>query len=116
MTQWTRRIEFVSLSMTTWIVPLTFIIFGFLLIFYVIPTSNPVLSYSLTFLTFILGISWNTRFGVGGRLFMTSFLNYLKNKETEDDKKIARSTYLAIFLWPLLILILIAIFIRLFYS
>ena len=113
MAIWTRRLEFASLTMTTWTFPLTFIILGFYWIFYIFPTVNaPILNYFMIFVLLFMGIIWNTRFGVGGRLFMTAFMHYILHKETEEDRKTAHETWLALFFWPWLIIILITLFIK----
>ena len=113
MTNWIRCLEFTSLTITTWIFPITFIIAGFFLILYVLPTTNaPVfLIYWGIFIMFFLGISWNTRFGVGGIALMNPFKNYLRHKETKDDRFIA---IIGVFFWPWLVIGLIGLFIRLF--
>ena len=117
MANWIRRLEFVSLTITTWIFPLTFIITSLFLIFYVIPIANnaslfySLLNYTLIVTLFLLGITWNTRFGVGGVAFMLPFKNYLKHQETKDDRVKA---IIGVFFWPWIVIGLIGLFIRLF--
>ena len=116
MTNWTRRFEIISLTGTTWTPPLTFLILGIFWIFYVLPAINaPIINSFLIFVLFFEGISWNTRFGVGGRAFMTPFTHYLKHEETEKDKKLARFTFLFFLIWPWLIIGLFGLFFRLFF-
>ena len=114
MTNWIRQLEFISLSLTTWIFPIIFIIMGLFLIFYVLPTSSAplFLIYSGIFIMLFLGITWNTRYGVGGKTIMNSFKNYLKHNETKDDRFFA---IIGIFFWPWLVIGLIDLFIRLFF-
>ena len=109
---WTRRLEFALLTVTTWSVPVTFIIIGLYWIVYSLPTVNSPILYFMIFVFLFMGITWNTRLGVGGRLWMTAFIHYLKNKETEDDIKTAHETLLALFFWPWYIIILLTLFFK----
>ena len=114
MAIWTRRLEFASLTMTTWTPPISLLIIGLFMIFYISPTSvnARILLYFLIFIFLSMGITWNTRLGVGGRLWMTAFIHYLLHKETKEDIKTAHETWLALFFWPWLIIILITLFIK----
>ena len=67
MTNWKRRLEFASLAILTWIIPIFFIIGVLLLIFYGLPLITNAslfysfLMYSSIFILFLIGIKWNTR-------------------------------------------------------
>ena len=89
MTKWTRRLEFVSLTGLTLTIPIFLTISGILTFFYLLPSTNPIIGYPLIFILIFMGISWNTRFGVGGRTTMTAFIHYLKNTENEGDRSFA---------------------------
>ena len=112
MAIWTRRLEFASLTMTTWTPPVSLVIIGLYWFFYILPTTvnARILLYFLIFIFLFMGIIWNTRLGVGGRLWMTAFMHYLLHKETEDDIKTAHETWLALFFWPWLIILIFSLF------
>lgn len=116
MTNWTRRFEFASLILTTWSFPLFFIIMGFIWFFYVLPAvSSPFLNYSMIFIFLFLGISWNTRFGAGGMIFMTAFIHYVKGTETDFDRFRAKESFVGLLFWPFVLLFILSIIIRIYY-
>lgn len=114
MITWTRRLEFASLTIATWIYPLSSILFSFLWIVFVLPTTNtPFMDYSMIIIFLFVGIIWNTKYGIGGMLWISAFKHYLQNKETEEDRKTARDTWIASIFLPLIIIVFFSLFINL---
>ena len=93
-----RNLEFFSLliSIIGW--PMLFISLAILTWYIlVLNSNNPVIPELGSLLVILFGISWNTRYNIGGIILMQPFKNYLQHTETEDDRSTAQFSFLSLF-------------------
>ena len=95
---WLRRLEFFSLLMSIIGWPVILVSFAILSWIVLVPDSAfPVVAQFGSLLLLIFGISWDTKYNMGGIIFIRPFKNYLHNSETENDRGIARFSFLSLF-------------------
>lgn len=95
---WVRKAEMLSLTINIVGWSLGFLVIAVLSWYILLPaTSSPIAVELGTLLLLLFGITCNTRFNIGGLVFIPAFKNYLKQTETEQDKAIARASFLGTF-------------------
>ena len=52
--------------------------------------NNPFLGYSVLILLIFIGLMWDSKCLMGGNTFISPLMNYLENKESEEDRNKAK--------------------------
>ena len=95
---WLRNLEFLSLLISVIGWPIFFLSGAVLTWIIIVPeTAFPAVAEFGCLLLLIFGFSWNTRYNGGGIMFVQPLKNYLEHKETEDNRRIGRFSFISIF-------------------
>ena len=88
-----RRLEILSLIISALGWPLLFIGSGIFIFFITPQLHNPIVGYSASFLIIIVGLSWDTKYFVGGSAFVIPLSNYLNHINSKTDRNKAQFSF-----------------------